>query len=179
MTRAAPPIIWREEPCAADAAAVAELLGSTGFFHAHEIDVAVELVQTRLQSGVASGYHFVFADVPGDAPHALRTPGPAHAPRVLGYACYGEIACTRGSFDLYWIGVHEQARHLGLGRRLLAEVERRVAAAGGRAIWVETSGRELYAPTHAFYLRCGYELVARLPEFYDPGDDKLVYVRKV
>ncbi len=25
----------------------------------------------------------------------------------------------------------------------------------------------------------GYELVARLPEFYDPGDDKLVYVRKV
>jgi ribosomal protein S18 acetylase RimI-like enzyme len=167
MSSALREVAWRSAPGPGDVFAVRRIVESTGFFHAHEVDVAVELVQTRLGQGEASGYHFVFADTVGGDDGA--------AP--VGYACFGEVPCTRGSYDLYWIAVQREGRQRGIGRGLLIEVERRVAALGGRMIWVETSSRELYAPTHAFYEACGYELVARLPAFYEVGDDKLVYAR--
>ena len=34
-----------------------------------------------------------------------------------------------------------------------------------------------YAPTRAFYLRCGYEIAAELPDFYEPGDGKVIFVK--
>lgn len=147
-----------------DAAAVRDIVASSGFFADHEIDIAVELVDEHLARGLASGYHFVFID---DAA------GP------VGYACYGPIGCTVGSFDLYWIAVRDAARGQGLGRRLLREVERRIAALDGRRIYIETSSRELYEPTRAFYLRCGYTEEARLADFYAPGDAKVIYSRAV
>ncbi len=144
----------------ADVQAVREIVASTGFFAPHEIDIAVELVEERLDRGEASGYYFIFADVDD---------------RPIGYACYGPIGCTVGSFDLYWIVVQAASRGRGLGRRLLREVERRVALAGGRRLFVETSSRELYKPTRQFYERSGYTEEARLEDFYAPGDAKVIY----
>ncbi len=151
----------RDEPRPEDRDAVRAVVASTGFFHDFEIDVAVELVDERLRRGEASGYHFVFADAPSG--------------RLLGYACYGPIACTEGSYDLFWIAVDESERGRGLGRRLLEEAAERIRARGGRGIYIETSGRAQYAPTRAFYERCGCMLDATLPDFYAPGDPKLVF----
>ena len=112
----------------------------------------------------ASGYHFVFAES-YDA--------------VAGYACYGPIACTVGSFDLYWIAVDPRFQRHGIGRQLMAAVESRVADAGGQRIYIDTSGKPQYAPTRAFYERSGFHCDARLADFYAPGDDKLIYVKAV
>lgn len=155
-------IVLRDEPRPDDASAVHRILASSGFFHSHELDVAVELVRERLERGLASGYRFLFAEERGT---------------LVGYTCYGEIACTRGSFDLYWIAVESARRGKGLGQWLLTETETAIAGLGGRRIYVETSSRELYAPTRAFYSRCGYVLEATLADFYAPGDSKLIYVR--
>src|SRR6185295_2612773 len=141
---------------------VRAILGSSGFFYDYEIAIAAELVEERLTKGLASGYHFLFHDGP-EAPVA--------------YACFGPIACTEASFDLYWIAVHESHRNLGLGRRLLDASERAMRELGARAIWVETSSRALYEPTRAFYRATGYEQVALLPEFYARGDGKVVFVK--
>jgi hypothetical protein len=46
---------------------------------------------------------------------------------------------------------------------------------GGKILWIETSGRPLYASTEGFYRRNGYELQASLREFYGPGDPKQIY----
>src|SRR3954467_12244433 len=54
------PLVFRDEPCPADAAAIREIVASTGFFHEDEIEVAVELVEERLSRGLASEYHFLF-----------------------------------------------------------------------------------------------------------------------
>ena len=156
--------VFREEPVAADPAAVRELLDSTGFFYPFETDVAVELVEERLAKGVESGYFFVFAEIGG---------------RVAGYTCFGPIPCTRGSFDLYWIGVHNDFRGQGLGKELLRRAERIIAAQGGRAIYVETASREQYLPTREFYKRTRYEVEAVLKEFYGPGDDKVIFVKRL
>jgi GNAT superfamily N-acetyltransferase len=154
----------RDEVVASDAAAVREIVASTGMFYDYETDVAVELVDERLRKGPASGYCFVLAELDG---------------RVVGYACYGPIACTLHSYDLFWIVVHQQFQGHGLGRLLLEESERQIAAAGGRRIYVETSGRDQYLPTRTFYEHTRYERVSTLEDFYGPGDDKVTYLKVV
>lgn len=155
---------FREEATEADRENVRRVLDSTGFFYPHEVAVAVELVEERLQKGCASGYHFVFAEQDG---------------RVVGYTCYGPIACTASSYDLYWIAVESQHRGAGLGRLLMEHTEHLIAKLGGKQIYIETSNREQYKPTRAFYLKCGYREAATLAEFYGPADDKVVYVKHV
>lgn len=155
-------IAFRFEAVADDRQRVRVLVHSTGFFSPSEVDVAVELVDERLAKGAGSGYHFVIAEACGE---------------LVGYACYGPIPATEASFDLYWIVVHSQQQRRGLGRLLLDACERRIRAAGGRRIYVDTSNRPLYQPTHAFYERCGYRREAVLIDFYAPGDDKVIYVK--
>lgn len=157
---------FRDEPRATDVEAVAALIAATGFFNPAEVRIAGELVQECLRSGAASGYRFVFLD--GQESEGLQ-----------GYACYGPIDGTQRSWDLYWIAVQPRTQGRGLGRALLRETERRIAAAGGGLVWVETGGKDLYAATRAFYERCGYTKQAELRDFYSPGDAKVVYLREI
>jgi len=52
-------ITWREEPRPSDRKRVREIVVSSGFFSEAEIEVAVELVQERLNKGIESGYYFL------------------------------------------------------------------------------------------------------------------------
>lgn len=155
-------IVFREEARPRDMESVAEITRSSGFFSDEEISVAVELVEERLKRGVASGYHFLFAEQDG---------------HVIGYTCFGPIACTLASYDLYWIAVHESRRGMGLGKGLLNRSERRIVEQGGKRIYAETSSRSQYDPTRAFYGSYGYVVDAVLRDFYAPGDDKVVFVK--
>lgn len=156
------PFTLREQVRPSDRQAVRAILESSGFFYPAEVEVAVELVEERLARGEASGYFFLFADGPKG---------------TEGYACFGPIALTQASYDLFWIGVHQDHRHQGLGRRLLAASEEAIRSKGGRRVYVETSSRPQYEPTRQFYLRCGYREEAILEEFYGPGDGKVVFVK--
>jgi hypothetical protein len=44
-----------------------------------------------------------------------------------------------------------------------------------RVLLVETSGLPEYKLTRDFYPKCGYKQVAVIPEYYDSGDDKVVF----
>ena len=150
---------WRTEVRAGDPKVVGELVTATRFFSAEERDVAVELVDEALARGAASGYHFVLVD--------------DSAGGISAYTCYGPIPATESSFDLYWIAVHPSAQRSGLGRKLLLETERRAGSMGARQMFVDTAGRDQYAPTRAFYERMGYRKAATLEDFYAPGDAKV------
>jgi GNAT superfamily N-acetyltransferase len=154
----------RTRVTAADRELVRGILAQTGFFEPSEIDVAIELIDDGLELGEASDYRFLFAD---------------QDDRAVGYACYGPIPLTRSSWDLYWIAVDVARQRGGVGRLLLAEVELRAAGAGCRQLFVETAGREQYRPTRAFYEARGYDRVAELPDFYSPGDAKIVYRKRL
>jgi len=155
---------FRKKPTPTDREKVRHLVQSTGMFYPFEVDVAVQLVEERLAKGVSSGYFFLFAESEGE---------------LIGYACYGPVACTQGSYDLYWIVVDKNHQRRGVGRALLRRTEREIARRGGRRVYIETSGRAQYAPTRAFYQRCGYAPEAVLADFYAPGDDKLIYVKQL
>jgi GNAT superfamily N-acetyltransferase len=154
----------REDVLSSDRESVRNIVASTGFFRPDEIEVAVELVDERLAKGIDSGYLFVFAEI---------------ASQIAGYACYGPIACTAASYDLYWIAVAPRWQRGGLGQKLMAEVEQLVVAAGGERIYIDTSGKPQYVPTCRFYERCGYQIAAQLPDFYALGDDRLIYVKAI
>jgi len=145
-----------------DPANVRAITESSGFFYPDEVDTAVELVEERLAKGLKSGYHFIFAEENG---------------RTVGYSCFGPIACTKSSFDHYWLAVANDARGRGLGTALIAATERAIAGLGGTRIYLETSSRPLYDPTRAFYAARGYTLEAELRDFYGPDDSKVIYVK--
>jgi GNAT superfamily N-acetyltransferase len=155
-------IAFRTSVTEKDLEAVRRITESTGFFYAEEIDTAVELVEDRLSKGPRCGYHFIFAELDG---------------QTAGYASYGPIACTKESFDLYWLVVSGDVRGKGLGTQLLKESEDAISALGGTRVYIETSARPLYVPTRAFYIARGYTQIAELEDFYAPGDAKAMYLK--
>jgi len=156
-------INFRREVRADDIEAVRDILVSTGFFYDNEVPVALELVQDGLEEGEGSDYHFLFAEADG---------------KTVSYSCFGPIAGTDGSFDLYWIATHNDYRGTGIGNRLIAETHRIIREMGGRLVIAETSTLEKYTPTRHFYERTGYIPEARIDDYYRVGDGKVIFVKR-
>lgn len=159
-----PGMTFRSEVRLGDDDQVRRICHSTGVFSPEEVELAQELVRERLRIGLASGYYFLLAEING---------------RLVGYSCFGPIPCTSASFDLYWMAVDKEWRHLGLGREILTRTEIEILALGGRCIFIETSSRLDYRPARAFYRRLGYQAEALLKDFYAPGDHKLILAKVI
>jgi GNAT superfamily N-acetyltransferase len=153
---------FRDAVYGTDPEAIFHLTESCGLFYPEETAVARELAEERLARGPSSGYEFLFAETGGI---------------VIGYTCFGPIPLTQERFDLYWIVVRKDLQGTGIGRRLLLLTEARILEIKGKRIYVETSSREPYAPTHRFYQSSGYHQEAILTHFYAPGDDKIIYMK--
>jgi ribosomal protein S18 acetylase RimI-like enzyme len=156
---------YRERLLPADRDIVRRIVESTGFFYPEEELIAVELVDTHLSRGEESGYHFLFCQDETNT--------------VLGYTCFGPIPGTLASFDIYWIAVDRSRQGHGIGKQLLEQTEKTIRGMGGTRIYVETSSRILYDPTRSFYRNSGYHEEATLKDFYAPGDNKIIYVKKI
>jgi ribosomal protein S18 acetylase RimI-like enzyme len=98
--------------------------------------------------------------------------------RVIGAVAYGQTPMTVGTYDLYWIACDPALQRRGVGAALLRAVEEDLGRRRARLVRVETSGTEAYQATRAFYQRFGYREAARLPDFYKPGDDLVVFTRR-
>jgi len=151
---------FRSEPVEQDIASINDVLTENGIFRPREVLVAVELVQDRLMKGTSSEYRFVF----GDTENTLA-----------GFVCYGEISVTVGSYDLYWIAVSNEYKGSGLGRELLLRAEKDAVRSGARAMYIETSSKSDYAPARRFYEKSGHNIICTVPDFYDLGDDKVIF----
>ncbi len=156
-------ISYRNSVIKSDSETVRNIVASTNFFNPEEIGIAVELVDEFLLKGQESGYQFIFMESNNS---------------VLGYACYGKIPGTVSSYALYWIAVHDDFRNRSLGKVLLKETEKVIFKQGGTGIYVETSSREQYIPTRAFYKANEYQIKARFDDYYDKGDDLVFFVKK-
>ncbi len=155
---------FRKMVVPSDVMNVAQILKSTGFFKPFEIDVAIELIEERLKNGEGCGYLFYFLEIEG---------------RTVAYGCYGEIPCTVKNYDLYWLAVDGNLQGQGLGTLLLAKIESEIKSHSGRGIYIETSNKEQYASTIAFYQSCNYKQIAVFEDFYDLNDNKAVFYKKL
>jgi len=136
------------------------ILLDTGVFTDDEIGIAMELLDVTL-------------DVPDQRDYIIFTY--EEGGEVLGYYCVGPTPGTEGTYDLYWIAVSPGLHGKGVGTRLNAHAEAFVAGRGGRLLIAETSSRPRYESTRMFYVRRGYAELARIRDYYRPGDDLVVY----
>jgi ribosomal protein S18 acetylase RimI-like enzyme len=139
-----------------DRPAVHEALSRCGAFTDDEIRVALEM----FDSGLAGDYSQL----------GIETDGGLRA-----YACFGKAALTDRSWYLYWICVHPAVQGTGIGRALERSVEEAVRQMGGDRLVLETSGRAGYERSRRFYERAGFTVCGRIPDFYRPGDDCIIY----
>ncbi|MGL5793988.1 MAG: GNAT family N-acetyltransferase [Waterburya sp.] len=82
---------------------------------------------------------------------------------------------TEGTWNLYLIAVHPNYQGQGLGTSILYYIEQMLTARGERMLLVETSSLETFESTRKFYRQCGYDEEARIREFYQAGEDKIVF----
>lgn len=97
--------------------------------------------------------------------------------KVVGYMSYGPTPLAEGAYDIYWMAVAPGVQGRGHGRELVRWLEDRVKDWDGRLILIETSSQPKYELTRRFYLSLDYREVARIPDFYKPGDDRITYAK--
>ncbi|HEY6191465.1 MAG TPA: GNAT family N-acetyltransferase [Bacteroidota bacterium] len=146
---------------AEDRDVIGDMLGKTGAFRDEEIDVALELIDAYLHDTSQQDYD-IYTGVDSDG-------------TVAGYVCFGPAALTNGTFDLYWIAVNPDSHRGGAGTQLLRHVEELVQSRGARLLVAETSSQPSYEKARSFYRKNGYRELARITDYYTPGDDLVVF----
>jgi ribosomal protein S18 acetylase RimI-like enzyme len=141
-----------------------KILRSTPEFKPFEVTVAEEIIDSYLNDPSGSGYHILVAEVNST---------------VTGYICYGPTPMTEGTWDIYWEAVARERQGQGIGSTLTESAEKEIVRAKGRLAIIETSSTPAYEKTRHFHISHGYEIVARIPDFYAPGDDKLILQKRL
>jgi ribosomal protein S18 acetylase RimI-like enzyme len=176
-----------------------EIVCATGVFSEGEIQVALELFDEAFTADIGTGPR-CGAGTPTwdmDRSKAISTPmsdvpspmsvvrsdyefiGAFEEDTLIGYVCFGATPSTDRTYDLYWIAVHPKAQRSGAGAALMTEVEWQLEQRGARLVVVETSSRDDYASTRRFYHKRGYNEAARVRDFYSPGDDRVVFSKRL
>jgi ribosomal protein S18 acetylase RimI-like enzyme len=148
-----------------DRARLYSMLIETQVFTREEIEVAMELIGIVLEDPNQEDYRI---DCMAD-----------HEDQAIGYICYGPVPMTQGTFDLYWIVVQPRDQGRGVGSKLLDFLERVLRERKGRMILVDTSSIPQYEKTQKFYLRQGFQEVARVPDYYHVGNDRITFCKKI
>ena len=147
-----------------DKPSIMQILDNTTEFKPSEVVVAEELIGSYLGDPCRSGYHILVGEFNSV---------------VAGYICFGPTPLTDATWDIYWMAVAPDKQGQGIGSALLKSAEKNIMEADGRLAIIETSSIPAYEKARHFHIRHGYETVARIPDFYAPGDDKLILRRRL
>ena len=143
---------------------LAGIVEAAGNFNREEIATAIELIDEAIANDNRGDYViFVLED----------------RSFAQGFVCVGPTPLAKGVYDLYWIAVDPGTRAKGYGRRLLRFAEEEVRRRGARMIVIETSSLPSYQASRRLYSQAGYQEVARVANFYNVGDDKLIFSKPI
>ena len=148
-----------------DRAKLLSMLIKTRAFISAEIDVAMELIDIVLKDPIQKDYQIDCMVDDQDL--------------AIGYICHGPTPMAQGTFDLYWIAVDPDFQEQGAGSKLVGFLEEGVKARGGRMILADTSTVPQYEKTRRFYVKNGFQQVARIPDYYYPGNDRVTFCRRL
>ncbi|MEP7233972.1 MAG: GNAT family N-acetyltransferase [Ignavibacteriota bacterium] len=149
-----------------DRSAIRDLVSSTGNFNADEIAIALELIDICIDKPEQTDY---FAFVSEDE----------KTNRVAGFLIVGPTPATQGTFDMYWIAAHPDFYGRGIAQELDLYAEAFVRGRNGYLLIAETSSQPSYDRTRAFYVKQGYLVLSQIADYYKPGDDLVVYGKRV
>jgi ribosomal protein S18 acetylase RimI-like enzyme len=148
-----------------DRATLLSMLIKTRSFTSAEIDVAMELIDIVLKDRGQKDYQIECMVNDQDL--------------VVGYICYGPTPMAQGTYDLYWIAVDPDFQEQGAGSKLLRSLEEGVKAREGRMILADTSTIPHFEKTQKFYLKNEFQEIARIPDYYHPGNDRITFCKRL
>ncbi|OGD11633.1 MAG: hypothetical protein A2W20_02295 [Candidatus Aminicenantes bacterium RBG_16_66_30] len=148
---------------ARDRGPVLGLIRATGFFTDAEVGVAEELLDVYLGKPDQKDYHVAVIENDEKA--------------VAGYMTWGPTPLAEDAYDIYWMAVAPSEQGKGRGKALVRWIEDEVRRRDGRVILIETSSQPKYHGTRQFYIDLDYREVARVPDFYRAGDDRVIYAK--
>lgn len=100
--------------------------------------------------------------------------------QIRGFIILGRIPLTVSGWDIYWLVVDKDYQGRGIGKSLIARAEAYILSHDRRAsLRVETSTRLTYAHARNLYARCGFQELGRIKDFYDEGDDVVIYYKQI
>lgn len=146
-----------------DKPGVLDIIRATGMFTPAEFEVAEELIDIYLGRPDQKDYRIeVIED---------------DRKEMVGYMTWGPTPLADGTYDIYWMAVSPGEQGRGRGTALVRWFEEELIRRNGRMILIETSSQPRYAATRRFYVNLDYKEVARVPGFYKPGDDRIIYAK--
>jgi ribosomal protein S18 acetylase RimI-like enzyme len=86
---------------------------------------------------------------------------------------------TEGTFNLYLIAIDQKFQGKGIGSEMMTYIENLLREKGIRILIVETSSLPEFELTRQFYDNLGYTREAVIREFYQEGEDKVVFWKKL
>ncbi|MBL7706603.1 MAG: GNAT family N-acetyltransferase [Taibaiella sp.] len=98
-------------------------------------------------------------------------------PVALGYCAPEKF--TNGTYNLYAIAVRKELQGKGIGAKMIRYIEQVLKAKGARVLIVETSGTDDYILTRKFYDKLGYHREAVIKDFWNEGEDKIIFWKKL
>jgi ribosomal protein S18 acetylase RimI-like enzyme len=88
----------------------------------------------------------------------------------------GPEKMTEGCYNVFLLAVHPHYHRRGYGRELMTYAEDQLKQnQNARIVLVETSGNDEFHTSREFYTELGYNAVAQIPEFYQAGEDKIIF----
>lgn len=100
-----------------------------------------------------------------------------NTPISIGYCAPEKF--TNGTYNLLAIGVKKEHQSQGIGQKMMHFIEQLLKEKGNRILLVETSSHDKYQQARNFYTKLGYSHEATIKEFWDAGEDKIIFWKKL
>lgn len=102
-----------------------------------------------------------------------------HHGEAIGFCYAVPEEMTDGTWNMLAIGVLPAMQGKGVGRAIVSQLEKELRSQGQRILIADTSGTDEFANSREFYRHSGYTQEARIRDFWAPGDDKIVFWKKL
>jgi ribosomal protein S18 acetylase RimI-like enzyme len=98
-------------------------------------------------------------------------------PVAIGYCVPEKL--TNGTYNLLAIGVSQNSQRKGIANEMMKYIEQQIKSKDGRILIVETSSDDAQIGARNLYKKIGYNQEAVIRDFWNDGEDKIVFWKKL
>lgn len=136
------------------------VLDSCGLFPSEYLD---EMISDYFNNSATQDIWFTYID--------------NNSPVAIGYCVPEKL--TNGTYNLLAIGVSKHYQRKGIAIEMMNHIEQELKSKGGRILIVETSSDDAQIGARKLYKKIGYTQEAVIRDFWNEGEDKIVFWKKL
>ena len=144
---------------------VAEFLQSRDAFEQKLLPAENELIVRNVFASIRCNHHAYWYVTDKD--------------KIIAAGGVKETAYKSGGYVMEedYFAVHKNYRKNGIGKMILAEIEKFVKEEKGRYILISTCDIDKYKPARNFYEKHGYRKVGHIPDYYVKDEGRVDYFK--